>query len=324
VYSNATTATLNISAGVTTAYNGYQYQCVATNTAGNATSNTATLTVTAANVAPSITGPTALSLQEGYAATSSGVFTASGTPAPTVTKTSGNDAITWNNSTKKLDIAAGLAAGSYPVGLKASNGVNPNATITFTLTVTQIPVTNAQTPNITVQPKATTTYDQNATAAPLTVTASVGDGGTLSYQWYSNSINSYTGGKVLTGSNGFSYTPPTSAIGTTYYYVAVTNTNNGVNGTKTATETSEVAEVIVKAKDTGIDDVRQAGQLIAWVQDGILNVSGLVQSKQWSVYHISGTLVRSGVANGDKVEIRLPVRGVYVVRSEDRAAKVVF
>jgi hypothetical protein len=200
VYSNAATATLNISAGVTTAYNGYQYQCVATNTAGNATSNTVTLTVTAATVAPSITGPTSMSLQTGYAATSSNVFTVSGNPAPTVTK-SGNASITWNNSTKKLDIAAGLGAGSYPVVLTASNGVNPNATITFTLTVTQTPVTNAQAPNITVQPQTTTTYEQNATASALTVTTSVGDGGTLTYQWYRSTTKAYNG-TLLGSANG--------------------------------------------------------------------------------------------------------------------------
>jgi hypothetical protein len=53
-----------------------------------------------------------------------------------VTKTSGNAAITWNNTTNKLDIAAGLAAGTYPVTLKAANGVAPDATLTFTLTIT--------------------------------------------------------------------------------------------------------------------------------------------------------------------------------------------
>jgi len=86
--------------------------------------------------APTLTGPTTLSLMEGYVAASTGAFTVAGTPAPTVTKVSGDAKITWSAATQKLDIAAGLAAGTYPVELKASNGVGTDATITFTLTVT--------------------------------------------------------------------------------------------------------------------------------------------------------------------------------------------
>jgi hypothetical protein len=83
-----------------------------------------------------ITGPVTMALAAGYAATSTGVYTISGTPIPTVSKESGNAAIVWNGSAMKLEIAAGLAAGTYPVVLKASNGADPDATLTFTLTVT--------------------------------------------------------------------------------------------------------------------------------------------------------------------------------------------
>jgi hypothetical protein len=90
--------------------------------------------------APVITGPTTMSLTEGYDATSTGVYTISGTAPVTVTKTSGNAKITWNSSTKKLDIDTGLPAGTYPVVLTASNGTLPDATLTFTLTVNEAPV----------------------------------------------------------------------------------------------------------------------------------------------------------------------------------------
>ena len=85
-------------------------------------------------VAPTITGPTTMSLTVGYAATSTGAYTFAGNPDPGVSM-SGNPAIRWNETTLCLDIAAGLAAGTYPVVLTASNGVLPNATLTFTLTV---------------------------------------------------------------------------------------------------------------------------------------------------------------------------------------------
>jgi hypothetical protein len=87
-------------------------------------------------VAPTITGPVKLTLLEGYDVASTGVYTVTGTAPVTVTKTSGDSKITWNDGTKKLDIAPGLAPGIYPVTLKAISGMSPDAALTFTLTVT--------------------------------------------------------------------------------------------------------------------------------------------------------------------------------------------
>ena len=95
---------------------------------------TETGTIPATGVAPGISGPTALMLLAGYGATSTGAYTVTGTPAPTVTAT-GNAKITWNATTKKLDIAPGLTAGEYTVVLTASNGVGTAKTATFKLTV---------------------------------------------------------------------------------------------------------------------------------------------------------------------------------------------
>jgi|GEM_PF-1982317 len=87
------------------------------------------------SIAPTVTGPTAMSLGKGYSATSTGGYTIMGTDSVTVSKTAGDARITWNSSTKKLDIAAGLEVGSYPVTLTASNGISPDTTLNFTLTV---------------------------------------------------------------------------------------------------------------------------------------------------------------------------------------------
>jgi len=98
--------------------------------------DSAEVTVTmAAAAAPAVTGPTTMTLTAGYAAVSTDAYTITGNPAPTVTKTSGDIKITWNNTTKKLDVAAGLPAGTYPVVLTVSNSAG-TATLTFTLTVT--------------------------------------------------------------------------------------------------------------------------------------------------------------------------------------------
>jgi hypothetical protein len=109
---------------------------------------------------------------------------------------------------------------------------------------------SAKMPNITAQPvsrnywpDATSTY----TATPLSATAVSTDSGTLTYQWYSNSADTYTGGSLIDGATTSTYTPPVSAEGTTYYWVEVTNTiaENNDGGLKAATRQSSIAKVIV-------------------------------------------------------------------------------
>jgi len=95
-------------------------------------------------------------------------------------------------------------------------------------------------PVVTTQPLATQTLCQNASPANLGVAISGGTG-TPSYQWYSNTVNNNTTGTLIPGATGLSYTPPTSAVGTTYYYCVITQTGSGCS------VTSSTAAVIVNA-----------------------------------------------------------------------------
>ena len=65
--------------------------------------------------------------------------------------------------------------------------------------------------------------------ATVSVDASAIDGGTLSYQWYVNSIASTDGGLAVIGAVSSSYAVPTNEAGEHYYYCYVTNTNNGIS-----------------------------------------------------------------------------------------------
>ncbi len=116
-------------------------------------------------------------------------------------------------------------------------------TVNVDITVSEISEINAETPIISKQP-AGGSYDLNAAADALSVTANVTDGGTLSYQWYSNTANSTIGGTAV-GTNSSSFTPSTATVSTLYYFVVITNTNNSVNGETTATITSDIVEVTV-------------------------------------------------------------------------------
>jgi hypothetical protein len=104
---------------------------------------------------------------------------------------------------------------------------------------------DAERPEITAYPQGYTT-SPNGTAAALTVTAAVSDGGTLSYRWHS-AASATEEGTAITGTDGAnaSYTSPLTAAGAVYYYVVVTNTNDAATGEKTAAVTSNRAKVEV-------------------------------------------------------------------------------
>jgi len=108
--------------------------------------------------------------------------------------------------------------------------------------VTVVTKVDAATPVISAQPQGGTFFK----IGTLSVTANVTDGGTLTYQWYRNTANNTTGGTVITGATGSSYT--LSDAGTYYYYVIVTNTitDNGDGGAKTAQTTSNMAVVTIE------------------------------------------------------------------------------
>jgi O-glycosyl hydrolase len=117
--------------------------------------------------------------------------------------------------------------------------------------ITLNPAARAQAPRILKQPGGRTYL--TGQAAPLDTImfdAESTDFGNLSYQWYSNTTASTTGGTPIdTNATGVTYTPTvsTTAPGDFYYYVEVTNTNVNVTGEQTASLTSKIAQVSVRA-----------------------------------------------------------------------------
>lgn len=77
----------------------------------------------------------------------------------------------------------------------------------------------------------------------LDATASVADGGDLTYQWYSNTSLSNEGGTEIEGATKAVYTATVPAGETRYFYCVVKNTNKAATGNKTATATSNVVAV---------------------------------------------------------------------------------
>jgi hypothetical protein len=91
--------------------------------------------------------------------------------------------------------------------------------------------------------------------------------------------------------------------------------------------TVEVAGVIVATHYTevitGIDN-QQASLLKAYIQNGILRVSGLTVGKVWTVHNVLGICLYQDIANNETAEFSLSVRGMYIVKSENQIVKVIY
>lgn len=66
----------------------------------------------------------------------------------------------------------------------------------------------------------------NEDAPDLFISHIDGDGN-ASYQWFSNTVNSNTGGTLISGATTSTYDPPTSTLGSMFYYVEVSFSNTG-------------------------------------------------------------------------------------------------
>jgi hypothetical protein len=93
------------------------------------------------------------------------------------------------------------------------------------------------------------------------------------------------------------------------------------DGTKAMYEAAEVwKEFNIVEYPVGIPTVSQVVGWKAYVDNGVLRVSGLAAGEVVSVYDVSGKRVYRGVA----ARVPLAVRGVYIVRTETRSVRVVY
>ncbi len=94
---------------------------------------------------------------------------------------------------------------------------------------------------ITGQPQSGS-YEQHSNAANVSVNVNSNmPQGNITYQWYSNTENSATGGAAINGANSSIYRAPDGTVGTTYYYCVV----NATNGEDTVTQTSDAAAITI-------------------------------------------------------------------------------
>lgn len=231
-YSGIGTNTLSIS-NTPVGLNGYLYRVTVTNSCSSVTSTNGTLNV---NAAPAITAEP-LETQS--------VCQSSSPSDLTVTATGYSLTYQWySNTTDSNSGGTNLGSGS---GAQTATFTPPTSTLGTTyyyvvvsslcgepLASEASEVIVAAPFSILTEPITTQTVCQNDDASEISVEA---DGGTLTYQWYSNTTDSNSGGTSLgAGAQSPFYTPSTSTAGTTYYYAVVT----GGCGSPLVSETSEV------------------------------------------------------------------------------------
>ena len=108
--------------------------------------------------------------------------------------------------------------------------------------------TDAAQPKIIKQPESKTLPINTSGNISLEVEALSMDMGQVSYQWYRNTSNSNENGEKINGETSatLNLTVDTSSVKTEYYYCVATNTNENVDGKKTADRASAVAKVEVE------------------------------------------------------------------------------
>lgn len=138
----------------------------------------------------------------------------------------------------------------FYVEISGTKGTDTLKTITssiVSLTVSAVPAIVIET-----QPTSQTATTNQSTGLPsFSVTVKNIDNAQLSYQWYSNTSNSTSGGTVINGATSASYTVTSTDVTTAttkYFYVKVSGTINGV--ALTAVDSS-VASLTVSASSGG-------------------------------------------------------------------------
>lgn len=162
-----------------------------------------------------LTGTNTICVQDTTTITSSisgGVWTTPDTNYISITNTTANSCeITGIDNT--LTLGTGFATLTYTVTDPTTNCsrsvskkifINPLPTIISITSGNQYVCTNSNPSNLV-------NLSVNATGSGVT------------YQWYSNNIDSNIGGTLIVGAISTDYTPPNTSVGTTYYYVIVRN-----------------------------------------------------------------------------------------------------
>jgi len=255
------------------------------------------MNITSACISPSISSVTAPSSSICASATQTlGTTGVAGTNA-VVTWWTGTGGTGTNLGTGTTLPAVG--PGTYYARVTADCGSAAEASTT---------VTASPSTSITTQPVGAS-YFQFASPTALSVSAT---GTALTYQWYSNTINSTSGATLLVGQTSSTYTPSTATIAETYYYCVVggctsvtsdivaLNVTAAANPTLGLTNGSSTQTINVGSPITNIVYTWAGTATTAdatWTGSTVTTPTGISETKDASTITLSGTPAAPGTYN---------------------------
>ncbi|MDP4238207.1 MAG: G8 domain-containing protein [Bacteroidota bacterium] len=271
--------------------------------------------------------------------TLSGSVSAAGPVYPANGETVG---VTINGATQNATIAGG--AGGFTINYPSAGLSAGIYTITYSYagnTILQAAANNTST-SLTVNSTTTiisqSTNSQTKCAGvaftPITVTAT---GTGLTYQWYSNTTASTTGGTSLGSANGAqtnSYTPQSTTVGTLYYYCIITgtcstvtsaisgafivNSTTTISGQSTNAQTQCIGTAFTPITVTGTG----TGLTYQWYSNTTASITGgtslgSANGAQTNSYtpqsNIAGTLYYYCIVTGTCSTITSAISGAFIV-----------
>ena len=168
-----------------------------------------------------------------------------GAPASAYTATEGDDAArTLKVSTTEPTRNGYSFEGWATSSANASAGTvayAPGASITLSADQELWAVWTCVDPTITTDLSESQVDKYVGDASPTLTVAATAAGGSVSYQWYSNTAKSTTSPTPTALTTGASYSPSTAAAGTTYYFCKITNSTAGCSNEVY----SKIAKIVV-------------------------------------------------------------------------------
>lgn len=162
--------------------------------------------------------------------------TASGIAYGTSANPTTGKSVSYTSGTEFSASLTGLTPGTtyyYRTYATTASGTEYGSEYSFTTTACTAPS------SVTSTQMAAANYCKGATATALKVT---GSGGVTpyTYQWYSNTTASTTGGTSIGGATSQTYTPPTSTAGDKYYYCVVKSASPCASSTRTSSVSGKI------------------------------------------------------------------------------------
>jgi hypothetical protein len=196
------------------------------------------------------------------------------------------------------------------IEVSAENGIRKNI---YKIEIWGI---RAAVPVISPEELPNATYEINdASPTALTVTVALPDleeipiTSTITYQWYRNTQDSNAGGTTIENATSESFTPPTNALGRTWYYVEVTHTDTAI----TATPAKALS---TPARITIAQTVEKVESVVSGSSNTVAYRFTLPSGKKWSDY----TRITWQVLVDDLATINMAATRAHIVGNYQESA----